>query len=132
MIRKLTRPLRQLWHIYERTVPFFFVVFTKKGLFSRDGRQLIWGKTRRIFISFIPPLAYYLQKKHGISGGCTSCGASCKLLFQCPHWDDKSHLCNVYEDRPNICRFFPITPADIEDRNLILKDTPCGFDFKKK
>lgn len=132
MFRRLIRPFRQLWLIYEITVAFFVVAFTKKGFFSADGRQLIGGKARRIFISFVPPLAHYLQKKYALTGGCTSCGASCKLLFQCPHWDDKSHLCSVYEDRPNVCRFFPITPKDIEDRNLILKDIPCGFDFKKK
>ena len=71
-----------------------------------------------------------LRKKYGIVGGCTGCGASCNLLFRCPHWDAKTHLCTVYEDRPNICKVFPITPADIRDRNIVLKTQPCGFSVK--
>jgi hypothetical protein len=66
-----------------------------------------------------------------MSGGCNRCGSSCKLLFQCPHWDDDSKLCSVYEDRPNICRLFPITPGDLRDRNLVAK-SPCGFTFHKR
>ncbi len=123
------RPFRQLWHVCERTPPFVMAFFSRRGILSSNGRTLLRGKTRRIFISFIPPLARYLQKKNGLTGGCVSCGASCKLLFQCPHWDDKSHLCSVYNDRPNICRFFPITPQDIKDRDLVLKDKTCGFTF---
>jgi len=125
------RPFRQMWHVCERTPPFLRAFFSPRGIWSRDGRTLILGKCRRIAISFFPPLAHFLQRHYGLTGGCQSCGASCKLLFQCPHWNDQSHLCSVYEDRPNICRFFPITPADIRDRNLILKDKDCGFTFTK-
>ncbi len=126
------RPFRQMWHVCERTPPFLKAFFSHRGIFSRDGRTLIWGKCRRITISFFPPLARYLHNHYGLSGGCKSCGASCKLLFQCPHWDDQSHLCSVYNDRPNICRFFPITPADLKDRDLVLKGTECGFTFTGK
>lgn len=76
-----------------------------------------------------PPLARYMQKRYGISGGCNSCGASCNLMFQCPHWSAESRLCTVYEDRPNICRLFPITPGDIRDRSIAQKNIPCGFQF---
>ena len=121
----------QAWHVIERTMPFFYVAFfTRRGLVSRDGRQLIWGKARRVFISFFPSWAHALRKKYGMEGGCTSCGASCNLLFRCPHWDSSTHLCTVYEHRPNICKLFPITPADIRDRNIVLKDKPCGYTFK--
>jgi len=124
------RALRKMWHVYERAIPFMAAVFSSRGLGSKEGRTLIRGKARRIAISFFPSYARHLQRKHGLTGGCTSCGASCNLLFRCPHWDSASHLCTVYEDRPNICKLFPITPADIKDRAIVLKDQPCGFEFK--
>ena len=123
------RVLRRIWYIFQILPHFFAVAFSADGLGSEDGRQLIWGKIRRTFISLFPPLARALQEKHGISGGCRGCGASCRLLFQCPHWDDRSNLCGIYEDRPTVCRLYPISPADIRDRNLVLKKKPCGFSF---
>jgi len=122
--------VRRSYYNMERFPPFFRIFFSKEGLGSSKGRKLIWGKFRRVCFSLIPPLSRYLHERYGLSGGCVSCGASCKLLFQCPHWDESSHLCGVYEDRPSICRLFPITPADIEDRNLVLADKSCGFIFK--
>jgi hypothetical protein len=128
----LQRSLRQFWQAVERLPPFVAAIFSKRGLFSADGRQLVVGKFRRFGLSAVPPLARYLQKKTGIAGGCTSCGASCNIMFQCPHWDKSTRLCTVYEDRPNICKLFPITPADIRDRNIVMKDKPCGFTFPTK
>jgi hypothetical protein len=122
--------MRRAWHIFERTRPFLSACFSSRGLGSADGRLLVLGKIRRIFLSFFPPLARYLQKQYKLTGGCSHCGSSCRLLFQCPHWDESSNLCTVYEDRPNICRLFPITPADIRDRDLVSRKHPCGFNFK--
>lgn len=110
---------------------FLKITFSREGLGCREGRQLIWGKIRRVFLAAVPPVARALQKHYGLRGSCNQCGASCKILFQCPAWDDQSKLCTVYEDRPNVCRFFPMTPKDISDRNLVLKETPCGFSFGK-
>lgn len=126
------RLFRRFWHFMERLVPFFRVSFSREGLFSRDGRTLIWGKARRLAISAFPPLARALQRHYGMKGGCSNCGTSCQLLFRCPHWVAESRLCSVYEDRPSICRMFPITPADIRDRNIAAKKngTVCGFTFK--
>lgn len=121
--------LRRFFFLVERTVPFLVISFSSRGLLHPDGRLLIWGKFRRLVLSSVPPLARLLQKHHGLTGGCQSCGASCQLLFQCPHWDNRSHLCSVYEDRPNICRLFPITPADIRDRSLVNQEVGCGFAF---
>ncbi len=129
MLRRITT---QTWHLYERTVPFVKVSLSREGLGSNVGRTLIWGKLRRLVISFFPGWAAKLRSKHGLVGGCTSCGASCNLLFRCPHWDATTHLCTVYELRPTICKTFPITPADIRDRNLVLKDKPCGFKSQKE
>lgn len=128
----MNRLFLRIWHVLERTPPFIKICFSRQGFGSHDGRLLIWGKFRRFLFCIFPPVAVYLHKKHGLKGGCISCGASCKLLFQCPHWDDRSHLCTVYEDRPGVCRYFPITPADIRDRNITLKEKPCGFTFNKK
>ena len=89
-----------------------------------------WGKTRRTFICMIPGLADKLRKKHAITGGCKGCGTSCNLLIQCPSWDPATKLCTIYESRPAICRHFPITPADIKERNLANPDLNCGFEFK--
>jgi hypothetical protein len=116
----------------ERFPPFFKVCLSREGFGSAKGRMLIWGKFRRVCLSLVPPLCRSLHRKYQLNGGCVSCGASCKLLFQCPHWDESTHLCGVYEDRPSICRLFPITPADIQDRNLVLPEKSCGFKFSKE
>lgn len=123
--------IRRFCLFMERVPPFVqAALFEPTGIWSPEGRQLIWGKFRRITLNMFPPVARYLQKRYGMEGGCHSCGASCNLLFRCPHWDERSHLCRVYSDRPSICRTFPITPADISDRNLSLKSSPCGFKFQ--
>ena len=125
------RWFRRFWYFLERLVPFVRVSLTENGLGSRKGRTLIWGKARRLVLSAVPPLARALQRHYGLKGGCQNCGASCQLLFKCPHWDDRSRLCSVYQDRPNICRLFPITPADIRDRNLVAGKSrqACGYNF---
>lgn len=130
LLRRI-RPVRRFIQAWERLPPFLAVVFSPEGLGSPVGRRLIRGKFRRLAQSFFPSYAKKLQKKHGLVGGCINCGTSCNLMFQCPHWDSKSRLCTVYEDRPSICRTFPITPADIEDRNLMAGQTGCGFTVQK-
>ena len=127
---KKSAAVRRFLVIYKICTVFLPLVFTKRGLFSKEGRQQIRGKARRSFISLYPPLARKLQAKHGLSGGCTSCGASCNLMFQCPHWNPTTRLCGEYEDRPVVCRLFPITPTDISDRTIVRKDVGCGFTFR--
>ena len=124
--------LRRAYYNFERFPPFFKVCLSKEGFGSSKGRKLIWGKFRRVTLSVFPSLCRALQKHYGLTGGCVSCGASCNLLFKCPHWDNQSRLCTVYEDRPNICRYFPITPGDIQDRDLVNTDKSCGFKFSKE
>jgi putative zinc- or iron-chelating protein len=109
--------------------PFVAAVFSRKGMLSRQGRILIRGKFRRLLICSVPLLARYLRTHYRLEGGCNNCGASCNLLFRCPHWDTDSRLCTVYESRPRVCRMFPITPSDLRDRNLALRHTVCGFQF---
>ncbi len=126
----MSRLLRKFRHVIERTIPFVRVCLGPDGLIAHEGRLHIWGKFRRLVQSAIPGYPQYLRRKHGITGGCTSCGASCNLMFRCPHWDSNTRLCTVYEDRPKICKTFPMTPADIRDRNMVLKNVPCGFQVK--
>jgi Putative zinc- or iron-chelating domain len=98
-------------------------------LFQKSGRTILWGKIRRALICLIPGLAVQLKRKHGLAGGCVSCGTSCNLLFRCPHWDPASHLCSIYDDRPMTCRQFPMTPADLVDRDLASGTMGCGYRF---
>ena len=127
------RPIRRTVYAWQYSRLFFAAVFSSEGLASHEGRILIWGKVRRMFLGCVPPLARHLQSKYKLSGGCTSCGSSCQILFQCPYWNDQSNLCSIYEDRPGICRLFPITPADIRDRNIVSGQSGgCGFDFSKR
>ncbi len=124
-------PVRRFLVIAKITQVFLGVLFTRKGLFSAPGRQQFRGKARRSFLSLWPALSKKIQKSHGVGGGCTSCGASCNLMFQCPHWNPNTRLCMVYEDRPNVCRLFPVSPQDIKDRDLVRNDVTCGFNFQR-
>jgi Fe-S-cluster containining protein len=108
------------------------VVIEREAVLLRTGRTIIRGKVRRAIIGCIPGLALHLKRTHGLTGGCTSCGASCNLLFRCPHWDEESRLCSIYEDRPIACRLFPITPSDLRDRDLAASGTTCGYAFGRK
>jgi hypothetical protein len=96
--------IRQLWRV---APPFVTAVFSREGMLNREGRILIRGKFRRLLICSVPPLARHLGAHFGLQGGCNSCGASCNLLFRCPHWDTDSRLCTVYESRTLVCRMFP-------------------------
>ena len=122
----------RLQHVAERTAPFLRAAFSRQGLGCHAGRQLLRGKLRRFALSAVPPLARAIQRHYGVTGGCTQCGASCRLLFQCPHWSEDSSLCTVYESRPNVCRLFPITPADLSDRDLVSPTHACGLAFVRK
>ncbi len=124
----LPRFIRKIYYLFERIRPFILACFSTNGFVNPIGRRLIWGKFRRIFINMLPPLVQYLKKHYKISGHCVSCGTSCNLLFQCPQWDPKTKLCTIYEDRPRICKTFPITPSDIKDRDLVSAISKCGFD----
>ncbi len=126
---QVNRMIRRILVVLATVPPFLVIFFSRDGILSPDGRTLIAGKARRVFLSLFPPLARYMQKKYGLTGGCKGCGASCNLLFQCPHWDQQSRLCSVYDDRPNICRLFPMTPGDIRDRDIAAQKIPCGFTF---
>ena len=108
------------------------IVVDPEVILRKTGRTIIRGKIRRAMIGCIPGLASQLKWKYGLTGGCISCGASCNLLFKCPHWDEGSRRCSIYEDRPMACRMFPITPADLRDRDLAASGTTCGCSFDRE
>jgi Fe-S-cluster containining protein len=107
------------------------IVADPEAILREPERTIIRGKLRRAMIGCVPGLPALLRRKHGLTGGCISCGASCNLLFTCPHWDEESRLCSIYEDRPMACRMFPITPADLRDRDLAASGAKCGYSFDR-
>lgn len=121
--------LRSLWNTLAYSFTCALWVLRNAGcLRTRTGWLLIWGKLRRGMIVSVPGLAERLKRKHGLRGGCNRCGASCNLLMPCPQWDASTRLCRIYEDRPAVCRQFPITPTDLRDLALS-SDTACGHSF---
>ncbi len=125
--------LRRLRYLARYLGAFAQVIVAHPHLLWRNpGRTLILGKLRRTLIVCVPGLAMQLKRRHALTGGCVSCGASCNLLLKCPHWDGASRLCSIYADRPLVCRLFPITPSDLEDRDLAAGGSKCGYSFVTK
>jgi len=127
------RPLPRLWRRAGYSVTYLRALGAAMagpdGVRSSVGRQLLWGKLRRLAICSVPGLAARLQARHGLRGGCVGCGASCNLMVRCPHWNPGNGRCNVYADRPATCRTFPITPADLDDLRRARSATMCGYHF---
>lgn len=119
--------VKKIFFFFERLAVLQRNLWSRKGLFSSTGRILLAGKIRRILLCLVPAVARKVKKKHQLEGGCVSCGVSCNLLFPCPQWDAKTRLCTIYDDRPLVCRLFPITPADLRDRDLASPHSSCGY-----
>ena len=97
--------------------------------------RLAWGKLRRLYLGHFRP-GYVESKTNLRRGKCLRCGTCCKLLYLCPELEDLADgttRCRIHEKRPKNCRIFPVNQADLNDRNLVSKDTnkePCGFSFE--
>lgn len=91
---------------------------------------LVWGKIRRAFLVAFRKGAVEegLRRRRG---ACTRCGACCKILFDCPAYDDSdgSPKCLIYNDRPGVCGLFPLDARDLRDRDLVMPGRKCGFWF---
>lgn len=130
--RKRARPIRRLLIVWAIVARFLTVIVASKAITEQHGPTLAWGKIRRALLSAVPPLARYLQRRYRLSGSCSNCGASCTIMFDCPFWESQTRLCSVYQDRPTLCRLFPITPSDVRDRDLAFRHVPCGFSFVQR
>lgn len=90
-----------------------------------------WGKLRRAFLVKFRKgrVEEKLQRR---KGACTRCGACCKILFNCPAYDDSdgSPKCLIYNDRPGVCGLFPLDEKDLRDRDIGSPDRKCGFYFE--
>jgi len=129
-LNRLLRLKRRVGYISHYLFLFLIAIIIKPdGLRSNAGRTIILGKLRRTIICCIPGLGEYLQRHYGLKGSCRFCGLSCNLIMQCPHWDQATKICNIYEDRPLTCRLFPITPGDLNDLRLAQPGHECGYSF---
>jgi hypothetical protein len=97
--------------------------------------RLAIGKLRRQIQHKLQPMlvANYAERR---LGECKRCSACCRLPFRCP-WliegeNGNDARCRWYDLRPTVCRLFPITQEDIEDRNRIMPQSPCGYSFGDK
>jgi hypothetical protein len=88
------------------------------------------GKVRRFYLHQFRR-RYVEEQVAKRQGDCGRCAACCKLLFRCPFLDDSGPLptCSIHDRRPDNCRFFPIDPRDLADRDLVDPTNPCGFSF---
>jgi hypothetical protein len=95
--------------------------------FARMG----WGKVRRAFlVTFRRDRV--IEKLDRRRGACTRCGACCKIMFQCPAYDDAdgNPKCLIYNDRPGVCSLFPLDEKDLRDRDIVMSGRKCGFYFE--
>jgi len=88
------------------------------------------GKLRRLWLVAFSrkTIETKLERRRG---ACSRCGACCKLLFQCPAYDesDGNPKCLIYNDRPGVCGLFPLDEQDLRERDLVMPDKKCGFFF---
>lgn len=88
------------------------------------------GKLRRfLLVSFAR--GKVRRKLERREGSCARCGTCCKLLLRCPALVESNGIykCLIYDDRPGVCGLFPLDEKDIEERNIIRSDIPCGYSF---
>jgi len=94
---------------------------------------LALGKIRRIFMVYCRPG----KTKDSLSkrlGECQRCGACCAILLHCPALKGNNGTlhCKFYDARTKVCKTFPISQKDIDDRDLVMPDRKCGFHFKNR
>ncbi len=87
-----------------------------------------WGTPRRFYLNVFRP-GYVRASLARRKGECKRCGACCQLVVKCVHvrYVDGLPACRIYGMRPPNCSNYPIDRRDIEDRNLVAPNTPCGF-----
>lgn len=90
-----------------------------------------WGKIRRAFLIAFRKQRV-VEKLDRRRGACSRCGACCKIMFQCPAYDDSdgNPKCLIYNDRPGVCSLFPLDEKDLRERDIVMPGTKCGFYFE--
>ncbi len=94
--------------------------------------KLLWGTPRRLFLNVFRP-GYVRASLAQRSGECRRCGACCQLVCRCIYFRDDGGIpsCKLYKYRPPNCSNFPIDQRDIDDRDIISPNEPCGFSWAK-
>ncbi|MHC4883561.1 MAG: hypothetical protein ACYTGH_00600 [Planctomycetota bacterium] len=86
-------------------------------------RRFTYGRLRRDALR---------RKMSRRRGECRRCGACCHLLFKCPmlvvHEDGRTS-CRIHNRRPDNCRFFPLDPRDVHERDIQMPCSTCGYHF---
>lgn len=92
---------------------------------------LVWGKIRRAYLIAFRK-GRVVEKLSRRRGACTRCGACCRILFQCPAYDDSdgNPKCLIYNDRPGVCGLFPLDEADLRERDIVMPEKKCGYWFE--
>lgn len=92
--------------------------------------SMAWGKIRRGWLVAFRKKKVTQKLSHR-RGACTRCGACCKILFNCPAYDESGGepRCLIYNDRPGVCSLFPMDAADLAERNIVMPDRKCGYYF---
>ncbi len=91
---------------------------------------LCWGKLRRVLLVGLARKKVEAKLVHR-HGSCARCGACCRILFHCPSLDcsNGTPRCLIYDNRPGMCIHFPLDPADLRDRDIVMPGSKCGFHF---
>ena len=92
---------------------------------------LAYGKVRRWYVGHFRR-AYIAQQTTARQGSCSRCGACCKLLFRCPFLLEEvpgTYTCRIHGNKPENCHIFPISKADLRDRDLVMPSQKCGYHF---
>ncbi len=91
---------------------------------------MVIGKIRRAWLIAFQKQTVEEKLSHR-RGACSRCGACCKILFQCPAYDESNGepKCLIYNDRPGVCSLFPMDKADLRERDIVMPGTKCGYWF---
>lgn len=44
---------------------------------------------------------------------CSQCGFCCRKQ-KCPDYNKKTKLCNIWNKRPNVCKYYPLGPLQLD------------------
>lgn len=92
------------------------------------------GTPRRFLLSVFRR-GYVRRSLAQRQGSCLRCGACCQLVVKCIYYFEDKGLpsCRLYGifRMPN-CSAFPFDQRDINDRNRVAPETPCGYSWPAK